>query len=76
VPQHIRLTPPALADEFVSSLRAAGASARRRGRTVVVDDSAIAEPEGRLELVFFLRTWALSHPGFAFELVENGAKPR
>jgi hypothetical protein len=76
VPQHIRLTPPALADEFVSSLRAAGASARRRGRTVVVDDSAIVEPEGRLELVFFLRTWALSHPGFAFELVENGAKPR
>jgi hypothetical protein len=76
VPQHIRFTPPALADEFVGSLRAAGASARRRGRTVVVDDSAIAEPEGRLELVFFLRTWALSHPGFAFELVENGAKPR
>jgi len=43
---------------------------------VVVDDSAIVEPEGRLELLFFLRTWALSHPGFAYELVENGAEPR
>jgi hypothetical protein len=76
VPQHIRLTPPALADDFVSSLRAAGASAVRRGRTVVIDDLEGGEPEGRLELLFFLRTWALSHPGLAFELVENVGEPR
>ena len=76
MPQHIRVTPPALADEVVSALRAAGATARRRGSVVVLDDSAIAELEGRLELHFFLRTWALSHPDFAYELVENGAERR
>jgi hypothetical protein len=35
---------------------------------VVVEDEADAEPEQRLELVFFLRTWALSHPDLAFEV--------
>jgi hypothetical protein len=35
---------------------------------VLVEDEADAEPEQRLELVFFLRTWALSHPELAFEV--------
>jgi hypothetical protein len=39
---------------------------------VVIDDEVDAEPEQRLELVFFLRTWALSHPDLAFD-VQDGA---
>jgi hypothetical protein len=53
-------------------LRDAGKAVRKRGRVVVIDDEVDAEPEQRLELVFFLRTWALSHPDLAFD-VQDGA---
>jgi hypothetical protein len=76
MPQEVRLTPFELVDDFVASLRAAGTAARKVGRSVVVEDGADMEPEGRLELLFFLRTWALSHPELAFEVVENGADGR
>jgi hypothetical protein len=72
VPQEVRLTPPELVDDFIAVLRDAGKAVRKRGRVVVVEDEADAEPEQRLELVFFLRTWALSHPDLAFE-VQDGA---
>jgi hypothetical protein len=52
-------------------LRDAGKAVRKCGRVVVVEDEADAEPEQRLELVFFLRTWALSHPGLAFEIQDD-----
>ena len=71
VPQEVRLSPPELVDDFVAVLRDAGQAVRKRGRVVIVEDEADAEPERRLELVFFLRTWALSHPELAFE-VEDG----
>jgi hypothetical protein len=71
VPQEVRLTPPELVDDFVAVLRDAGAPAKKCGRVVVVDDAAGAEPEWRLELLFFLRTWALSHPDLAFEVRER-----
>jgi hypothetical protein len=70
VPQTLRLSPPELADEVAASLTKAGTPARRKGHLVVVDDAADLEPEGRLELLFFLRSWALSHPEFRFELVD------
>jgi hypothetical protein len=76
VPQEVRLTPLELVDDFVASLRAAGTAAWKEGRSVVVEDGAGMEPELRLELLFFLRTWALAHPELAFELVENGADMR
>jgi hypothetical protein len=72
VPQEVRLTPPELVDDFVAVLRDAGKAVRKRGRVVVIDDEVDAEPELRLELVFFLRTWALSHPDLAFD-VQDGA---
>ena len=68
MPQEVRLTPPELVDEFVAVLRDAGKAVRKRGRVVLVEDDLDAEPEQRLELVFFLRTWALSHPELAFEV--------
>ena len=68
MPQEVRLTPPELVDDFVAVLRDAGKAARKRGRVVLVEDDLDAEPEERLELVFFLRTWALSHPELAFEV--------
>jgi hypothetical protein len=71
VPQEVRLTPPELADDFVAVLRDAGTPARKRGRVVVVDDDVGAEPERRLELVFFLRTWAISHPELAYEILDS-----
>ena len=71
VPQEIRLTPPELVDDFVAVLRDAGKAVRKCGRVVVVEDEADAAPEQRLELIFFLRTWALSHPDLAFE-VQDG----
>jgi len=71
VPQEVRLTPPELVDEFIAVLRDAGKAVRKCGRVVVVEDEADAEPEQRLELVFFLRTWALSHPGLAFEIQDD-----
>jgi hypothetical protein len=57
-------------DDVVALLREAGAPARKRGRVVVVENGGSAL-EGRLELVFFLRTWALSHPELAFEVVDK-----
>ena len=68
MPQEVRLTPPELVDDLVAVLRDAGKAVRKRGRVVVVEDEADAEPEQQLELVFFLRTWALSHPELAFEV--------
>jgi hypothetical protein len=70
VPQEVRLTPPELVDDFVAVLRDAGKAVRKRGRVVVVEDEADAEPEQRLELVFVLRTWALAHPDLAFEVLD------
>ena len=70
MPQEVRLTPPELLDDVVAVLREAGATARKRGRFVVVENGG-SELEGRLELVFFLRTWALSHPELAFEVVDK-----
>jgi len=54
-----------------------GKQARRMGGSVVVEDD-VTEPEieRRLELLFFLRSWALSHPGLAFEVVDNSITPR
>jgi len=71
VPQEVRLTPPELVDDFVAVLQDAGTSARRRGLVVVIDDDEDAEPERHLELVFFLRTWALSHPELAYEVLDS-----
>jgi hypothetical protein len=77
VPQQVRLTPPEFVNDFVTCLQGAGAQARRKGRFVVVEDDEGEPPaERELELLFFIRSWALSHPGLAFELVENGAKKR
>jgi len=70
VPQEVRLTPPELVDDFIAVLRDAGKAARKRGRIVIVEDEADAEPEQRLELVFFLRSWSLSHPELAYELLD------
>ena len=68
VPQEVRLSPPELVDDVVAVLRDAGKAVRKRGRLVIVEDDADAEPEQRLELVFFLRAWALAHPELAFEV--------
>jgi hypothetical protein len=71
VPQEVRLTPLELVDDFVAVLRDAGTAARKRGRVVVIDDDEDAEPERQLELLFFQRTWALSHPGLAYEVMDS-----
>jgi hypothetical protein len=77
VPQQVRLTPPELANDFVACLQDTGTPARKRGRFVVIeDDEGEPSAERGLELLFFLRSWALSHPGLAFELVENCAEKR
>ena len=72
VPQEVRLTPPDRLDDVVAVLRAAGASAKKSGRIVLVDHDD-GEPAGRLELLFFLRAWAVSHPGGAVEVVESAS---
>jgi hypothetical protein len=71
VPQEVRLTPPELVDELVAALRDAGTPARKWGRVVVVEDEPDVESERSLELLFFLRTWALAHPDLAFEIRER-----
>jgi len=77
VPQQVRLTPPELVNDFVACLQDTGTPARKKGRFVVIEDDEGEPPaERELELLFFLRSWALSHPGLAFELVENGAEKR
>jgi hypothetical protein len=77
VPQEVRLSPPEFVDEFVACLRGIGTPARRMGPAVVVEDD-VTEPEieRRVELLFFLRSWALSHPGLAFEVVDNSSRAR
>ena len=77
MPQEVRLSPPEFVDEFVAFLRGIGKQARRMGGSVVVEDD-VAEPEieRHLELLFFLRSWALSRPGLAFEVVDNSSRAR
>jgi hypothetical protein len=70
VPQEVLLTPLELVDDLVAVLRDAGTAARRRGRVVVIDGDEDAEPESYLELLFFLRTWALAHPELAYEVLD------
>lgn len=70
VPQEVLLTPLELVDDLVAVLRDAGTAARRRGRVVVIDGDEDAEPESYLELLFFLRSWALAHPELAYEVLE------
>ena len=77
MPQQVRLTPPEFVNDFIACLRGTGTPARKRGRFVVIeDDEGEPSAERELELLFFLRSWALSHPGLAFELVDNGAEKR
>jgi len=38
---------------------------------VIVEDDVDDEPERHLELLFFLRTWALSHPELAYEVLDS-----
>lgn len=76
MPQEVRLTPLDLVDDFVALLREAGTPARKHGHIVIVDDDPDTEQERRLELMFFLRTLALSHPDLAFEVVDNGTDVR
>ena len=71
MPLEVRLTPPELVDDFVALLRDAGTRARKRGRVVIVEDDVDDEPERHLELLFFLRTWALSHPELAYEVLDS-----
>jgi hypothetical protein len=71
VPQLVRLTPSDLVDEFLAALKAAGTPARKGGRVVVVGDDGDAEPERRLELLFFVRAWALSHPGVVYKFLDT-----
>ena len=72
MPQEVRMTPLELVDDLVAVLRNVGTPARKRGRVVVVEDDVDEEPERRLELLFFLRTWALAHPDLAFEVLDRG----
>ena len=71
MPQEVHLTLPELVDDLVASLRDAGTPAHKRGRVVVVGDEGDAEQERHFELVFFLRTWALSHPDLAYEVLDS-----
>lgn len=61
----IRLQDPALLDELVAAFRAAECACRREGEDtcVVAHSTAADEREQHLELVFFLRAWALQHGG-------------
>jgi len=65
------MTPLELVDDLVAVLRNVGTPARKCGRVVVVEDDVDEEPERRLELLLFLRTWALTHPDLAFEVLDR-----
>jgi hypothetical protein len=74
MPQEVHFGAPEHADDFLASLQELGTNARKVGRRVVVDDVDGGSPgETMLELLFFLRAWALLHPGSGFELVEQDA---
>lgn len=62
----VRLADPALTEDLVAALRAAGADAEQRDeRTIVVagDDEDL-----RTELAFFVKAWADSGSPLEFEL--------
>jgi hypothetical protein len=74
MPQEVLLDSPELAEDFLASLRETGTKARKVGRRVVVDNGDGGPPgETMLELLFFLRAWALMHPESGFEVVEQDA---
>jgi hypothetical protein len=56
----LRLADPAVAEDLIAALRAAGAEAERRdARTIVVNGG---DEDLRTELAFFVRAWAQSRP--------------
>jgi hypothetical protein len=61
----IRLQNPALLDELVAALRAGECTCEVEGEDVCVVSAAPGadERERQLQLVFFLRAWALRHGG-------------
>lgn len=64
-PVRIRLQDPALLDELVAAFRAAECACQRESddTCVVAHMAGADEREQHLELVFFLRAWALQHGG-------------
>ena len=69
----VRLSDPTAIADLLEALRdvRADAAPGRKPATLVVD---VEDADAAVELHFFLRAWALEHPGVEFELaeVENG----
>jgi hypothetical protein len=60
VAEIVRLADPAVADDLVEALRAAGAEAERKdARTILVTGG---DEDLQTELAFFVRAWARSRP--------------
>jgi hypothetical protein len=70
VAEIVRLADPALANELLTALRAAGAEAERRdAQTIVVTGG---DEDLHTELMFFVRAWAESRPvEFTLESAED-----
>jgi hypothetical protein len=61
----IHVNDPSLLRDLMASLRRAGCSCRRTGRASVEirHPAAVDEREERLEVTFFVKAWAVQHPG-------------
>lgn len=72
----IRLQDPALLDELVAALRAGECTCERESEDVcvVLNAPGADEHERQLELVFFLRAWALRHGGLHSILTQTESR--
>lgn len=66
----VRISDPELVDDLVAALSKAELGATREGRQTVLVASPTNGDDTRVELAFFLRAWALSHPGVRIDVAE------
>lgn len=67
----IRLNDPAALEELRATLAASDYSTARidAATLLVTHPLAIDEDEARVELAFYLKAWAITHPGVEAELI-------
>jgi hypothetical protein len=70
VRHEVRISDPELVEDLLAALSDAHVGAVRKGRRKVVVLSCTNGDDTKVELAFFVRAWALSHPGVRIDLVE------
>jgi hypothetical protein len=66
----VHISDPELVDDLLAALSVAQVRAERKDRKTVLVASPTNGDDTRIELAFFLRAWAISHPGVRIDVAE------